>query len=94
MESRTRDLESVRALRSARIAAVRQAASGDVVRLLSSDDRATRAVYVVKILDVHPRLGKVAGRRLLADIGVAPLARIADLTDDQRDRILSTVDER
>ncbi len=49
---------------------------------------------MVKILDVHPRLGKVAGRRLLADIGVAPLARIADLTDDQRDRILSTVDER
>lgn len=94
MESRNRDLETVRTLRSARVDAVRRAEAGDVVGLLSTEDPSTGAVYVVKILDVHPQLGKVAGRRLLADIGVAPLARISDLTPDQRDRILSAVGAR
>ena len=89
MENRNRDLGTVRDLRSARIAAVNDSSSGDLAGVLGSSDRFTASVYVVKLLDVHPRLGKVAGRRLLAALGVAPLARVSDLTSDQRARILA-----
>jgi hypothetical protein len=91
MESRNRDLDSVRALRSARINAVSRSAEGDLAVILESHDMLTQSVYVVKLLDVHPRLGKVAGRRLLAEIGVAPLARVSDLNAAQRRRILAEV---
>jgi hypothetical protein len=40
--------------------------------------------YVVKALDVHPCLGKVRGRRLLASLGVAQSSRIEDLGADDR----------
>ncbi len=88
MESRVRDLDRVRELRSARVAAVDRSSAGELAEVLAARDGATGSVYVVKLLDVHPRLGKVAGRRLLAEIGVAPLARLHDLTDLQRSRIL------
>lgn len=91
MESRVRDLVTVRALRSARVDAVAASAAGELASLLASTDGFTRAVYVVKILDVHPGLGKVAGRRLLAEVGVEPLARISDLTPGQTSRILEAV---
>lgn len=89
MESRNKDLDTVRSLRSARIAAVAKSGEGDLETVLSADDVATQSVYVVKLLDVHPKLGKVAGRRLLAHIGVEPLARVCDLTTEQRNRILA-----
>lgn len=89
MENRNRDLGTVRDMRSARIAAVNLSSSGELAGVLDSRDRFTGSVYVVKLLDVHPRLGKVAGRRLLAAIGVAPLARVSDLTSEQRTRILA-----
>lgn len=91
MESRNRDLDIVRELRSARETAVSRSSSGELAEVFSGDDGPTGSVYVVKLLDVHPRLGKVAGRRLLADIGVEPLARVADLTTEQRARILAEV---
>lgn len=91
MERRNRDLDTVRTLRSARIAAVNRASQGDLAGVLQADDPNSGFVYVVKLLDVHPRLGKVAGRRLLADIGVQPLARVADLTHEQCNRILAQV---
>ncbi|MGA1362610.1 MAG: hypothetical protein ACO36A_06790 [Ilumatobacteraceae bacterium] len=40
--------------------------------------------YVVKALDVHPCLGKVRGRRLLASLGVAQSARIEDISEKDR----------
>jgi hypothetical protein len=40
--------------------------------------------YVVKALDVHPCLGKVKGRRLMAGLGVGPGVRLAELSDAQR----------
>lgn len=91
MESRNRDLEFVRAMRSAHVDAVSRSSAGDLVGVLGSDDRLTCSVYVMKLLDVHPRLGKVAGRRLLAEIGVEPLARVSDLTSHQRERIVEVV---
>jgi hypothetical protein len=84
MESRTTDLETVSRLRSARIAVVEQSRRGNLDALFQLDaDSLESQAYVVKLLDVHPRLGKVAGRRLMAEIGIAPLARIADLTPHQ-----------
>ncbi len=84
MESRTTDLETVSRLRSARIAVVEQSRRGNLDALFRLDaDSLESQAYVVKLLDVHPRLGKVAGRRLMAEIGIAPLARIADLTPHQ-----------
>ena len=49
-------------------------------------------VYVVKLLDVSPRLGKVAGRRLMAELGIASLARVHELTDDQRRALIDVVE--
>lgn len=43
--------------------------------------------YVVKVLDVHPCLGKVSGRRLLASLGVAASTRIEDLDGKERAEI-------
>ena len=75
------DLETVSRLRSARIAVVAKSQQGNLQALFSSDPQSLDAqTYVVKVLDVFPGLGKVAGRRLMAEIGIDPLARIADLT--------------
>lgn len=84
MESRTQDLETVSRLRSARIAAVSKAQQGNLESLFHINQSSPESqAYVVKLLDVYPGLGKVAGRRLMASIGIAPLARIADITADQ-----------
>lgn len=40
--------------------------------------------YVVKVLDVHPCLGKVKGRRLLSSLGVSASTRMEDLGDKER----------
>ena len=94
MESTVSDFEMVKSLRNARIVAIQKAQTGQVRDLLVVPADALGAqVYVVKLLDVHPKLGKVAGRRLLADIGIQPLARVADLTTEQREAILQTVGE-
>lgn len=94
MESTVSDFEMVKNLRIARIAAVQKAQKGLIRDVLSVPaDSLDAQVYVVKILDVHPKLGKVAGRRLLADIGVVPFTRVGELTAQQRDSILTTVGE-
>lgn len=85
MEQRTRDLEWVSRVRGARISAVAQVASGEpfrhVLRQLRVDQFGGRT-YVVALTDVHSCLGKVAGRRLMASIGLEPLVRVDELTDD------------
>lgn len=55
---------------------------------LAPGDPAGGSTYVVKILDVAPGLGKVAGRRLLASLGVSPFATVADLDDVVRRSII------
>lgn len=88
------DYAIVERLRAARRTAVEAASAGRVRSVLGvdGDDPASR-VYVVKLLDVHPALGKVAGRRLLADAGVAPFARVVDLTEAQKSTILRACGE-
>lgn len=92
METRTKDLETVSRLRSARVSAVLDSKNGHLDRVLRVESTSLQAqVYVVKLLDVCPGLGKVAGRRLMADIGIAPLARVADLTDEQVTILLAAI---
>lgn len=94
MESTVRDFEMVKNLRNARIAAVQKAQSAHLREVLeSSSDSLEAQVYVVKLLDVHPALGKVAGRRLLSVLHVAPFTRVGELLPQQRDSILHAVGE-
>lgn len=83
MDSRTKDLATVARLRNVRIEAVGQAELGNIAGILSDPTPEQAFVYVVKLLDVHPRLGKVSGRRLMARLGIAPFARVSDLTNEQ-----------
>ena len=94
MESTVSDFEMVKSLRNARVNAVAKAQKGQLSEVLSVDaDSLEAQVYVVKLLDVHSALGKVAGRRLLADLGVVPFTRVGQLTIDQRIGILAAVGE-
>lgn len=90
MSDRERDLARVSALRSARDEAVADAAAGRLEKILSlpaGDDRAE--TYVVKLLDVTPGVGKVAGRRMLASLGIEESRRVSELTADDRSRVLT-----
>ena len=92
MDSTNTDIEVVARLRSARVAAVLESSNGNIAAVLEAPHDSYEAqVYVVKLLDVSPRLGKVAGRRLMAELGIAALARVQDLTEDQRRELISTV---
>lgn len=92
MESTVSDFEMVKSLRNARIAAVEQARNGQVLQLLTeSSDSLVAEVYVVKLLDVTSGLGKVAGRRLLSELGVDPFARLRQLTPAQKASIQQAV---
>ena len=94
MESTVSDFEMVKSLRNARVVAVKKAHEGKLAGVLSvSEDSLEAQVYVVKLLDVHPALGKVSGRRLLADLGVVPFTRVGQLTSAQRSGILAAVGE-
>jgi hypothetical protein len=94
MESTVSDFEMVKSLRNARVAAVEKAQLGRLAEVLAvADDSFEAQVYVVKLLDVHPALGKVSGRRLLADLGVVAFTRVGQLTSAQRSGILTAVGE-
>lgn len=94
MESTVSDFEMVKSLRNARVNAVEKAQKGQLAEVLSVDAESFEAqTYVVKLLDVHPALGKVAGRRLLADLGVVPFTRVGQLTIEQCHGILVAVGE-
>lgn len=92
MSHRDRDLRRVSELRAARERAVNEASTGSIEMLLevASDDDRGRA-YLVKLLDVTPGVGKVAGRRLLASIGIDESSRVADLDKAQRAEILEGI---
>jgi hypothetical protein len=94
MESTVSDFEMVKNLRSVRVEAVKKAHIGALREVIEVPaESMTAQVYVVKLLDVHPALGKVAGRRLLAELGVEPLTRVGELSAQQRDALLSAVGE-
>jgi hypothetical protein len=93
MESTNTDMEVVTQLRNARVAAVLESSRGNVANVLrASHDSCEAQVYVVKLLDVSPRLGKVAGRRLMAELGIAALARVRDVSDVQRRALIDVVE--
>ena len=93
MESTNTDMEVVAQLRTARVAAVLESSKGNVSSVLEAPHDSYEAqVYVVKLLDVSPRLGKVAGRRLMAELGIAALARVHELTVDQCRALIDVVE--
>lgn len=93
MESTNTDREVVAQLRIARVSAVLESSMGNVASVLESPLGSYEAqVYVVKLLDVSPRLGKVAGRRLMAELGIGALSRVRDLTDQQRRALIDVVE--
>jgi hypothetical protein len=86
-------MEVVAQLRIARVAAVLESSKGNVSSVLeASHDSYEAQVYVVKLLDVSPRLGKVAGRRLMAELGISALSRVQDLTEPQRRALIDVVE--
>lgn len=93
MESTDRDRDVVAQLRRARVAAVLESSNGNIASVLDAPpDSCEAQVYVVKLLDVSPRLGKVAGRRLMAELGVAALSRIHELTEAQRQALIEAAE--
>jgi len=85
MELQARTLEVVSTWRQQILEATRIASSGHIGDVLRRTDLSYP--YVVKVLDVHPCMGKVAGRRLLDELGIAHQTRLADLTLFQVDDI-------
>ncbi len=53
-----------------------------------------RDLYVVKVFDVHPALGKVVGRRLLASVGANQFTTLGSLDDEMLGRIEQAIQER
>ena len=93
MESTNTDMEVVAQLRTARVAAVLESSRGNVSSVLEAPHDSYEAqVYVVKLLDVSPRLGKVAGRRLMAELSIGPLSRVHELTEAQRCALIGAVE--
>jgi hypothetical protein len=93
MESTYTDMEVVAQLRTARVAAVLESSKGNVATVLQALPTSYEAqVYVVKLLDVSPRLGKVAGRRLMAELGISALSRVQDLSEAQRRALIDVVE--
>lgn len=87
-ERRSVDLATVAELRRGHAEAVALSARGRLAEALSCEDPARSGTYVVKVLDVAPGLGKVAGRRLLDSLGVPQFATLGDLDDAARRAIL------
>ena len=87
METRARDLARAEQLRRARTDLVLASPESSLGQILSVTGDAA-LTYVVKVLDVAPGLGKVAGRRAMASIGLDQFVRIVDLTGAQRDALV------
>lgn len=85
MELQSRTLEVVRGWRLQISEAAVSSASGHIGDVLRRTD--LPYPYIVKVLDVHPCLGKVAGRRLLDELGIAHQTRLSALTSSQVDAI-------
>lgn len=93
MEDRVRDLELMSQVRTVRQAAIEESRAGRLASVFSRSEGDERFIYVVKLLDVHPQLGKVAGRKLLASLGVSSFDCVGDLSPVLMERILKSVGE-
>lgn len=92
MSDRVADLDTIAKVRDARDAAVGAARDMRLAEVFSGDGL-EQEVYVVKLLDVHPSLGKVAGRRLLDSLSVSHMHRVRDVSDADKAAILAAVGE-
>ena len=86
--TRESDLETIESIRRAHAVRIELGRSGRVAEALAAGDPIGGSTYVVKILDVAPGLGKVAGRRLLASLGTGAFATVNDLDDNARRAII------
>jgi hypothetical protein len=51
-------------------------------------------VYLVKLLDVHPALGKVVGRRLMDTLALPSFVTVSQLDSTQQKAILTACGEQ
>lgn len=87
------DLSALRAAIDERIARVRDGSLSLHDALTSGtgesvEDVGSRFVYVVKILEVVPGVGKVRARRVLDGVGLGERDRVGDLSVETRTQIL------
>lgn len=93
MESTIRDIQRVAEIRACRVQAVQLSSTANLVQVLASP-QSYGAVYLVKLLDVHPSLGKVVGRRLMETLGLPPFVTVAELDASQQVAVLSACGEK
>ena len=93
MESTIRDVQRVAEIRAYRIQAVKLSSTANLAQVFASPNT-YGAVYLVKLLDVHPALGKVVGRRLMDTLGLPPFITVAQLSSSQHAAILSACGEQ
>lgn len=55
---------------------------------ITSPDAAVNRLYVVKLLESLPGVGKVRARRVMSDIGIAVKCRVLELEPNQRVELL------
>lgn len=90
MERTDEVIEVIRGLRTARIEAVKAASAGHLGVVFDAPaDAPSGFTYLVKLLDVHPALGKVKGRRLMSDLGLGQFVRVCELSRSDKDRLLA-----
>lgn len=90
-------LEALRALRAEMDAVLEMVARGalDVSDVLTTADGsgarsdAAAMLYVVAVVEAVPRIGKVAARRLLADLGIPETTKLGDLGGEDRRRLVA-----
>ena len=87
METAPSVIAKVNAVRAAIRTTLERSSTEPLSRVLS--DPVCAPTHVVKVLDVHPCLGKVAGRRLMAGSGVPESATVGDLDDARRAALAS-----
>jgi len=95
MSLRAQVLEDLRGVRAAREDVVARVAAGSLSLADALEFAATRrdvaACYVTKLVEAVPGVGKVRGRRLLAELGVPPRRRCGELTVDVREALLGAL---
>ena len=64
--------------------------------ILLSDDfnEATRVVYICKLIEVVPGMGKVAARQILAHINVSETEPTGNLTTEKRKQLVELIASR
>lgn len=92
MSSRVQVLEDLHAARVARETVLERVAAGTLgladAFALASTHREVAACYVTKLVEAVPGVGKVRGRRLLADLGIPSRYRCVEMSNEVRDAIL------